>query len=134
MTTGPVIVGVGDAAGAADAAVAQDAAMIADAQREPGVLRRVGAGLDRAPFIAGERRAVRDARIGDPTAALVEASEHLDLLVRGSSARGPVRATVLGTVTEALLRHAACPVMIVPRPDLSSASAPGPSTAACRTR
>jgi nucleotide-binding universal stress UspA family protein len=55
------------------------------------------------------------ARIGDPAVELAHASQHLDLLVCGSHGRGPVRSVLLGSVTERLLRIAACPVVIVPR-------------------
>jgi nucleotide-binding universal stress UspA family protein len=56
-----------------------------------------------------------EARIGDPAVELAEASRGLDLLVCGSHGRGPLRAVLLGSVTERLLRIAGCPVVIVPR-------------------
>jgi nucleotide-binding universal stress UspA family protein len=55
-----------------------------------------------------------EARIGDPAVELADASRDLDLLVCGSRGRGPLRAVALGSVTERLLRLAACPVVIVP--------------------
>jgi nucleotide-binding universal stress UspA family protein len=57
-----------------------------------------------------------DPRVGSPVAELADASGELDLLVCGSRGRGPVRALLLGSVTERLLRAAACPLLIVPRP------------------
>ena len=57
---------------------------------------------------------------GNPAAALTEQSEQLDLLVVGSRGYGPVRSVVLGSVSRALAREAACPVIVVPRPGKSS--------------
>jgi nucleotide-binding universal stress UspA family protein len=88
---------------------------------------------DPAPYLEEERETVRggllrelahrpsmivaraDARIGDPAAELADVSRDLDLLVCGSHGRGPLRAVLLGSVTERLLRIAACPIVIVPR-------------------
>lgn len=89
---------------------------------------------DRAPYLEAERRTIQagleralaelpdgvpaivDARVGDPAVELIAASHELDLIVCGSRGRGPLRAVLLGSVTERLLRDAACPVVIVPRP------------------
>jgi nucleotide-binding universal stress UspA family protein len=57
-----------------------------------------------------------DPRVGDPAAELASASDELDLLVCGSRGRGPLRALLLGSLTERLLRSTACPLLIVPRP------------------
>ena len=46
---------------------------------------------------------------------LIAASGELDLLVVGSRAYGPLRSTVLGSVSGELARHARCPVIVVPR-------------------
>ena len=43
-----------------------------------------------------------------------DVSRDLDLLVCGSRGGGPLRSVLLGSVTERLLRSAACPVVIVP--------------------
>jgi nucleotide-binding universal stress UspA family protein len=56
-----------------------------------------------------------EARIGDPAVELAAVSHGVDLLVCGSQGRGPLHAVLLGSVTERLLRIAACPVVIVPR-------------------
>ncbi len=87
---------------------------------------------DPTPYVADERKTVHgglerelahrpatvpgraEARIGDPAAELADLSRDLDLLVCGSRGRGPLRAVLLGSVTERLLRSAACPVVIVP--------------------
>ena len=57
---------------------------------------------------------------GSPAAMLIEQSEQLDLLIVGSRGYGPVRSVVLGSVSRALAREAACPVIVVPRPGEAS--------------
>jgi nucleotide-binding universal stress UspA family protein len=52
---------------------------------------------------------------GDPAHALADASVHLDLLVLGSRGYGPVGAVLLGSVSNALVRTASCPVVVLPR-------------------
>jgi hypothetical protein len=54
-------------------------------------------------------------RNGDPATVLVDASRESDLLVLGSRGYGPVRAVLLGGVSQAVIRHATCPVVVVPR-------------------
>ncbi len=46
--------------------------------------------------------------------ALVRASEHADLVVVGTHGRGPLRAMLLGSVSQAVIRHSACPVVVMP--------------------
>jgi nucleotide-binding universal stress UspA family protein len=53
--------------------------------------------------------------VGSPTGELVLASEGLDLLVLGSRRWGPVRRLALGSTSERVIRHAACPVLVLPR-------------------
>jgi nucleotide-binding universal stress UspA family protein len=52
---------------------------------------------------------------GDAASELAAASAALDLLVLGSRGYGPVRSVLLGSVSRALARSAACPVVVVPR-------------------
>jgi nucleotide-binding universal stress UspA family protein len=52
---------------------------------------------------------------GEPAEALAEASGDLDLLVLGSRGYGPVKGTLLGSVSARVMASAACPVMVVPR-------------------
>jgi nucleotide-binding universal stress UspA family protein len=52
---------------------------------------------------------------GDPARTLVEASQQADILVMGSRGYGPLRAALLGGVSHYVVRHAACPVVILPR-------------------
>jgi nucleotide-binding universal stress UspA family protein len=56
-----------------------------------------------------EQRVVK----GDAAGALVELSEDADLLVVGSRGRGTVAAAMLGSVSQACLQHASCPVAVV---------------------
>jgi nucleotide-binding universal stress UspA family protein len=52
---------------------------------------------------------------GEPAEVLMEHAPELGLLVVGSRGFGPLRRVLLGSVSDALLERAACPVMIVPR-------------------
>ena len=52
---------------------------------------------------------------GEPAEALAEAASDLDLLVLGSRGYGPVKGTLLGSVSARVMAAAACPVMVVPR-------------------
>lgn len=52
---------------------------------------------------------------GDPATELAKATEHLDLLVLGSRGYGPFGAVMLGSVSNALVRTAGCPLVVVPR-------------------
>jgi nucleotide-binding universal stress UspA family protein len=51
---------------------------------------------------------------GDPAEALAAASADVGLLVCGSRGYGPIRTLVLGGTSHALVRKAACPVLVVP--------------------
>jgi nucleotide-binding universal stress UspA family protein len=64
-----------------------------------------------------------DVRRGDPADVLLEASAATDLLVVGSRAYGPVRHTLLGGVSAAVMREASCPVLVLPRQALRDETA-----------
>jgi nucleotide-binding universal stress UspA family protein len=51
---------------------------------------------------------------GEPQEVLAAASTDLDLLVCGSRGHGPMQTLLLGGVSHAIVRGAACPVLIVP--------------------
>lgn len=53
--------------------------------------------------------------VDDPADVLLRASEHVDLVVCGSRAYGPLRAVVLGSVSRRVVDGARCPVLVVPR-------------------
>jgi nucleotide-binding universal stress UspA family protein len=59
---------------------------------------------------------------GDAGKALVEHSEPLDLLVLGSRGYGPLKSVLLGSVSSFVIRHAGCPVLVVPRSDDAASS------------
>ena len=66
--------------------------------------------------LPSELRAEPRFRSGDPATTLVAESElGLDLLLIGSRGYGPVRSVLLGSVSEAVVHGAACPVVVVPR-------------------
>lgn len=53
--------------------------------------------------------------MGSPAAELTRRSAQLDLLVLGSRGYGPLRRLLLGSTSTQLARHAACPVLVLPR-------------------
>jgi nucleotide-binding universal stress UspA family protein len=66
---------------------------------------------------------------GSPADVLAEAARPADLLVLGSHGHSRVRHTVLGSVSEACVRKASCPVVVVPVPAPERADAePVPRT------
>jgi len=51
---------------------------------------------------------------GDPAKALLRAARSADYLVVGSAHKGMVKRTILGSVSEYCVRHAKCPVVVIP--------------------
>jgi nucleotide-binding universal stress UspA family protein len=64
--------------------------------------------------------AVHETIAGRPATELARRSADLDLLVLGSRAHGPVQRLLLGSTSNRLVREAACPVLVVPRPVASA--------------
>lgn len=58
---------------------------------------------------------------GEPARMIARqaAEDEVDLLLLGSRSHGPVRRVLLGSVSEALMRVAPCPVVIVPRSSIA---------------
>ena len=54
-------------------------------------------------------------QVGEPAAAIVKAAKEwpADVIVIGTRAQGGVRRALLGSVADAVLRHAPCPVMVI---------------------
>jgi nucleotide-binding universal stress UspA family protein len=53
---------------------------------------------------------------GSAAPVLTRAAVHADLLVLGSHGHGRLHHAVLGSVSEECVRHARCPVVVVPAP------------------
>jgi nucleotide-binding universal stress UspA family protein len=70
---------------------------------------------------------------GRPESALAAASTELDLLVCGSRGYGPVRTVLMGSIAHAMVRDAACPVVLVPLPDGEPRAAAGDGSATVTT-
>ncbi|AZM49960.1 universal stress protein UspA [Streptomyces sp. WAC 06738] len=69
---------------------------------------------ERCPDVSVDRRVLR----GGPREALIEASREASLVVVGARGRGGFTGMLLGSVSQALLHHADCPVAVVrPEPD-----------------
>lgn len=64
----------------------------------------------RYPSVRVEQVVVRDR----PTHVLLEEAENAQLVVVGSRGRGGFRGLLLGSVSQAMIQHAACPVAVVP--------------------
>ena len=60
---------------------------------------------------------------GDPRQVLIDLSQHAHLLVLGSRGRGVVRSLLLGSVSAAVSKHAACPVVVARPTDVDPVGA-----------
>ena len=85
-------------------------------------LRAKARGTGRRALIAATRRLALDTRrttvdtrMGAPADEILDyAKRHaIDLIVVGTHGRGPLASAILGSVAEAIVRRAVCPVMIV---------------------
>ncbi len=74
--------------------------------------RLLSAFCERAALQAAPRAFIH---VGKPAAEVVKAARDwpADLIVVGSHGRGGVERLLLGSVAEAVMRHAACPVLVV---------------------
>lgn len=88
-------------------------------------LRAEARGKGRRALIAATRRlaldtrqTTLDTRVGVPADEILDYARHhaIDLIVVGTRGRGLLASVVLGSVAEAVVRHARCPVMIVHAP------------------
>lgn len=85
-----------------------------DGREQGGHAREVAAGL--ADDLRAELTTITVGEgEGDPAEVLAARSRELDLLVIGSRGYGPVRHALVGNVSWAVMRDAACPVLVVPR-------------------
>lgn len=78
---------------------------------------RLEAFRDATPVLAARAPRLR-VQFGDPAATLVRLSAEpgVNLVAFGNSGRGAVHAALLGRVAQAVLRGAACDVLVVPEP------------------
>lgn len=79
--------------------------------------RDTSAAAEAFPSVSVSHRAV----YASPTKSLIDISRHARMLVVGSRGRGGLAGMLLGSVSEQCVRHAECPVLVVRRPDRSSA-------------
>jgi nucleotide-binding universal stress UspA family protein len=78
---------------------------------------------DAVAELPAETRALPVFMRAAPAAALIEAAEAgVDLMVLGSRSGGPLRRALQGSVSDAVMREAGCPVLISP----IGVTAPGP--------
>jgi nucleotide-binding universal stress UspA family protein len=61
----------------------------------------------------GRPVAERTVRVGDPGSEILDAARTADLIVLGARGLGPLGRLVIGSVSERVLQHADCPVLIV---------------------
>jgi nucleotide-binding universal stress UspA family protein len=73
--------------------------------------RAVGEALQSLPDTVSARSEVRD---GNPVEQLLDVSGDVDLLVLASHGRGLLGRLALGSVCDAVVRAAACPVLVIP--------------------
>lgn len=73
-----------------------------------------------------------EVRVGEPAEQLEAVTARTDLLVLGSRAYGPIRRVLLGATAHRVVRHAACPVLVVPRSSAPVEAEGAPEAAATR--
>jgi len=82
---------------------------------EETVRAELGAALEKGEAAVTASETTSEILVGEPAAALAEASDRLDLLVVGSRSYGPLRRVLLGDVSAKLIREVKCPTVVVPR-------------------
>jgi nucleotide-binding universal stress UspA family protein len=102
-----------------------DTVSLTDAVADTSGPRRLAEGvLDAAVFVARAhhpRVTVAGVAIGGPAADMLgRAADDADLLVLGDHGHGPLYDSALGSVTEACIRGAICPVVVIPTARTSS--------------
>lgn len=116
---------------ALELAVGLDATLLVVSVIDPGQLRRTGGSEQRIDQVRAEREVAAKALVeegrrqgipvhfliweGEPGEAIVEAAvaEEADIIVVGSRGRTGVGRMILGSVSDHVVRHANCPVVVV---------------------
>ncbi|WP_439657864.1 universal stress protein [Lentzea sp. HUAS TT2] len=70
--------------------------------------------LDIRAAVPSAPEVVETTVVSQATDALVRASRHADLLVLGTRGHGPLAGALLGSVTAHCIKHAECPVVVIP--------------------
>jgi nucleotide-binding universal stress UspA family protein len=76
--------------------------------------RMLDAAVDAADTSGLPAPVTRTLALGNASAALLEATEHADLVVVGSRGLGGFKGLVLGSVSHHVAHHATCPVIVLP--------------------
>lgn len=79
-------------------------------------LREMDAAIDDARIMLGDDRMFNRIAVGDPTTEIVDAAHDVDLIVIGTHGRIGRIYSILGSVAEAVVRNAPCPVLTVHDP------------------
>lgn len=74
----------------------------------------VGEAAERARATAPTVAVTGEAVVGAPTATLLERSRSASVVVIGDRGHGGFTGLLMGSVSQAVLHHAACPVAVVP--------------------
>lgn len=95
----------------------QPAPMPGDQERVEEIRKSAEEAVARAAADLGDQQPASvtvSAVSGFPAKAILEASEHADLVVVGSRGSGGFGALVLGSTSSQVVHHAKCPVVVVP--------------------
>lgn len=79
-------------------------------------LREMDAAIEDARIELGDDRLSNRILVGDPSTEIVEAAHDMDLIVIGTHGRIGRIYSILGSVAEAVVRNAPCPVLTVHDP------------------
>lgn len=90
-------------------------------ERENGMLRKQLHEFSRYSDILSENKALALFTLehGEPAAAILNYAKehHVDMIILGSHGTTAIARLLVGSTAEAVLRHAACPVVILKTPD-----------------
>lgn len=107
---------------------AHDVRTLSVADAKEMLFRYARAKLARTAHAALAQRLVADVRVGSPADEIVALGReaNADLIVVGTHGFGGVRRLLLGSVADAVARHATCPVLVA-RPKAHDSTPPDPN-------